>query len=144
MGEVLDIRPTTIHERVIRGVADTPFSNVTIRTDVDPAEFKYMRERPEYFPGVEVTRRYLRQYPHDKLAAQLFGTISEITEEQRKDRGLRGDRAGHADRPERPGGRVRQVPARRSTATAASWSTPSAAATRSAGCRCASPSRASG
>ena len=144
MGEVLDIRPSTIHERVIRGIADTPFSNVTIRTDVDPAEFEYMRERPEYFPGVEVTRRYLRQYPHDKLAAQLFGTISEITEDQRKDKKLRGDRAGHADRPERPGGDVRQVPARRSTATAASWSTPSAAATRSAGCRCASPSRASG
>ena len=85
MGEVLDIRPSTIHERVIRGVADTPFSNVTIRTDVDPAEFEYMRERPEYFPGVEVTRRYLRQYPHGKLAAQLFGTISEITEDQRKE-----------------------------------------------------------
>jgi penicillin-binding protein 2 len=85
MGEVLGIRPRTIHERVIRGVADTPFSNVTIRTDVDSAEFEYMRERPEYFPGVEVTKRYLRQYPHDKLAAQLFGTISEITEEQRKD-----------------------------------------------------------
>ena len=30
------IRPSTIHERVIRGIADTPFSNVTIRTDVRP------------------------------------------------------------------------------------------------------------
>ena len=84
----------TIHERVIRGVADTPFSNVTIRTDVDPAEFDYMRERPEYFPGVEVTRRYLRQYPHGKLAAQLFGTISEITEDQRKEEDYAGIEQG--------------------------------------------------
>lgn len=84
MGEVLGIRPSTIHTRVIRGIADTPFSNVTIRTDVEPAEFNYMRERPEYFPGVEVTNRYLRRYPHGELAAQLFGTISEITDEQRK------------------------------------------------------------
>jgi len=84
LGDKLNIRPSTIHERVIRGLADAPYSNVTIRTDVDPAVFNYMRERPEYFPGVEVTNRYLRQYPHSKLAAQLFGTISEITEEQRK------------------------------------------------------------
>ena len=80
MGEVLDIRPTTIHARVIRGIADAPYSNVTIRTDVDSSQFNYMRERPEYFPGVEVTNRYLRRYPHGKLAAQLFGTISEITD----------------------------------------------------------------
>ena len=43
-----------------------------------------MRERPEYFPGVVVTKRYLRRYPHGELAAQLFGTVSEITDEQLK------------------------------------------------------------
>ncbi len=63
VGEVLEISPKTIHRRVIRGIADAPYSNVTIRTDVPPAEFNYMRERPEYFPGVVVTNRYLRLYP---------------------------------------------------------------------------------
>ena len=29
-----------------------------------------------------VTKRYLRRYPHGELAAQLFGTVSEITDEQ--------------------------------------------------------------
>jgi penicillin-binding protein 2 len=82
MGEVIHVRPQTIHERVIRGIADAPYSNVTIRTDVPSAQFNYMRERPEYFPGVEVTKRYLRRYPHGELAAQLFGTVSEITDEQ--------------------------------------------------------------
>ena len=84
IGEVLRVKPRTIHERVIRGIADAPYSNVTIRTDVPLAQFNYMRERPEYFPGVVVAKRYLRRYPHGELAAQLFGTVSEITDEQLK------------------------------------------------------------
>ena len=82
MSEVINVRPSTIHERVITGIADAPYSNVTIKTDVPPAQFNYMRERPEYYPGVEVTKRFLRLYPHGELAAQLFGTVSEITDKQ--------------------------------------------------------------
>ena len=63
VGEVIHVRPTTIHERVIRGIADAPYSNVTIRTDVPLEQFNYMRERPEYFAGVVVTKRYLRELP---------------------------------------------------------------------------------
>ena len=82
IGETIDITQKTIHERVIRSIADTPYSNITIRTDVPLAEFNYMRERPEYFKGVVVTNRYVREYPKGKLAAQLFGTVSEISTEQ--------------------------------------------------------------
>jgi penicillin-binding protein 2 len=81
---VIGVSPRTIHERVVRGIADAPYSNVTIRTDVPRAQFNFMREYAERFPGVEVTKRYLRRYPHGKLAAQLFGTVSEIGEEQLK------------------------------------------------------------
>ena len=77
------ITPRVIHRRVIRGIADAPYSNVTIKTDVDRAEFNYMRERAELFPGVVVEKRNLRWFPHNQLAAQLFGTVSEISEEQR-------------------------------------------------------------
>ncbi|MBE2316239.1 penicillin-binding protein 2 [Solirubrobacter sp. CPCC 204708] len=84
ISETIDIRPKTIHERVIRSIADTPYSNVTVRTDVPLAQFNYMRERPEYFKGVVVTKRYIREYPEGKLAAQLFGTVSEIGTEQMK------------------------------------------------------------
>ena len=45
-----------------------------------------MRERPEYFEGVVVTKRYLREYPEGKLAAQLFGTVSEISTKQMEQR----------------------------------------------------------
>jgi penicillin-binding protein 2 len=82
VGEVIHVRPTTIHERVIRGIADAPYSNVTIRTDVPLEQFNYMRERPEYFSGVVVAKRYLRDYPHGETAAQLFGTVSEISDKQ--------------------------------------------------------------
>ena len=94
IARVIGVRTSTIHERVIRGIADAPYSNVTIRTDVPRAEFNYMRENAELFPGVEVTSRYLRRYPHGELAAQLFGTVSEITADQLKLKRYAGVEAG--------------------------------------------------
>ena len=145
MGEVIDISPKTIHQRVIRGIADAPYSNVTIRTDVPPAQFNYMRERPEYFPGVVVTKRYLRRYPQARArgAAVRHGLrdhrrAAQATSEYA---GIeQGTRIGQSGLEKH----VRQVPARRSTAPRASSSTRSAAATSSARRRSPSPSRASG
>jgi penicillin-binding protein 2 len=77
IGRVLGIRPQTVHSRVIRGLADTPYANITVRTDVPRAQFDYMRERPDQFPGVVITDTFLRDYPHGSLAAQLFGTVSQ-------------------------------------------------------------------
>ncbi|HET6550426.1 MAG TPA: hypothetical protein VFG79_18320, partial [Solirubrobacter sp.] len=94
MGKVLHVRPRTIHERVIRGIADAPYSNVTIKTDVPLEQFIYMRERPESFPGVVVAKRYLRRYPHGSLAAHLFGTVSEITDDQLKEKRYAGIEQG--------------------------------------------------
>jgi penicillin-binding protein 2 len=96
IGRVLEIKPETVHERVIRGLAEAPYANITIRTDVPRAEFDYMRERPEQFPGVVITDTFVREYPHGSLAAQLFGTVSQSTRrgtsglEQRYDDVLRG------------------------------------------------------
>jgi penicillin-binding protein 2 len=96
IGRVLQIRPATVHERVIRGLAEAPYANITIRTDVPRAQFDYMRERPEQFPGVVITDTYIRDYPHGSLAAQLFGTVSQSTRkgtsglEQRYDDVVRG------------------------------------------------------
>src|SRR6188472_2718755 len=42
ISEVIKVSPRTIHARVIRGIADAPYSNVTIRTDVPQAQFDYM------------------------------------------------------------------------------------------------------
>jgi penicillin-binding protein 2 len=86
MGRVLQISPKTIHKRIIRGIADAPYSNVTIRTDVPRAQFNHMKEYSEDFPGVVVEERYQRNYPHTTLAAQLFGRVFEIGPEQRKEK----------------------------------------------------------
>ena len=56
-----DVAARTIHKRVIRGLADAAYSNVTIKTDVGTAEFNYIRENPELFPGVVVEQRFLRR-----------------------------------------------------------------------------------
>ena len=76
---MINVRPKLIQERVIEGVAELPYSNVTIKSAVSRAAFNYIRERKEEFPGVEVEKQYLRDYPHDELGAQLFGTTREIS-----------------------------------------------------------------
>jgi len=94
LGEVLDMRARTIHRRVIRGIADAPYSNVTIRTDVPRPAFTFLRERRDTYPGVEVETIYLRAYPHDTLGAQLFGTLREISPEELRRKRYRGVAAG--------------------------------------------------
>ncbi len=94
LGKVIDVRPKVIHERVIEGIAELPYSNVTIRTAVPRNAFNFIRERREQFPGVEVEKRYLRHYPHEELAAQLFGTTREISPEELEMKRYRGVEAG--------------------------------------------------
>jgi penicillin-binding protein 2 len=91
---VIDMRPRTIHERVVEGVAELLYSNVTVKAAVDRAAFNYIRERKEKFPGVEVEKQYLRHYPYDKLAAQLFGTLREISPDELKMERYRGVEQG--------------------------------------------------
>src|SRR3954453_2463526 len=64
-----DVSPRQIQDRVIRGLADVPYCNVTIKTDNTTAEFNYTKEKPELFPGVVVKTHFLREFPHDDLAA---------------------------------------------------------------------------
>jgi penicillin-binding protein 2 len=94
LGRVIDVKPKTIHERVIEGVAELPYSNVTIRTAVNRTAFNYIRERKEEFPGVEVEKQYLRDYPHEELGAQLFGTTREISPGELKLKRYRGVEPG--------------------------------------------------
>ena len=94
LGKVIDVRPQTIHERVVEGVAETPYSNVTIRTAVNRTAFNYLRERKERFPGIEVEKQYLRDYPFKTLGAQLFGTTREISPEELKTERYRGVEPG--------------------------------------------------
>jgi penicillin-binding protein 2 len=90
LGRVLDMSPRTVHRRVVEGMAEAPYSNVTIKTDVPRAAFNYLKERKDEFPGVAVEKLYLRSYPHKELAAQLFGTLREISPDELKKKKYRG------------------------------------------------------
>jgi penicillin-binding protein 2 len=100
LGRVLGISAASIHSRVIRGYADAPYSNITVRAAVPRTEYDYLRERQDEFPGVVVQKQYLRQYPHHTLAAQLFGTLGPVTRQQLKTKRYHGvapgDRVGQS------------------------------------------------
>ena len=112
LGRVLGMSPRTIHRRVIEGVAEAPYSNVTIKTDVPRAAFNYLKERKDEFPGVDVEKLFLRDYPHKDLAAQLFGTLREISPAGAQEEEVPRRRGGHAHRQGRHRGDLRPLPAR--------------------------------
>ena len=144
LGRVLGMSSRTIHRRVIEGIAEAPYSNVTVKTDVPRAAFNYLKERKDEFPGVDVEKLFLRSYPHKELAAQLFGTLREISPGGAQEEEL-PRRRGRARASARTGSRrptTATCAAR--TASRASSSTRSATATTAARSRAASPSRASG
>jgi penicillin-binding protein 2 len=90
LGTVIRLRPRAIHREVVEGIAEAPYSNVTIKTDVAKDAFSYLLEHREEFPGVVVEKRYLRHYPYRELGAQLFGTLREISPDELKRREYRG------------------------------------------------------
>jgi penicillin-binding protein 2 len=90
LGRVIGYTQTQIHRRVIQQVALTPYAAVTVKTDIEPAEYTHLKERAKQFPGVRVSKLYLRQYPFDDVAAHLFGTIGEVAPEELKEDKYRG------------------------------------------------------
>lgn len=86
LGEVLDVSVSYIQERAITALWLAPYAPVKIRTGVSDQVRDYLRERQDEFEGVEVTTTFLRQYPYDNLAAQVFGTVNEISPDQLADK----------------------------------------------------------
>ena len=65
--------------RVAQGYVQVPYADVTVATRRQASSSSSSRGAPDQFPGVSVQPIYLRTYPLDDLAAQLFGTIGPIT-----------------------------------------------------------------
>ncbi len=89
-----DTSATAIHRQIVRSLAIVPYSSVRVRTDVPHSELAYIVERPEEFRGVEVEEAYLREYPEGELAAQVLGTVGEVSPAQLKLERYREVRAG--------------------------------------------------
>jgi penicillin-binding protein 2 len=76
-----------------------PLTPVVVKVGVHEPQVRYIAERKDQFPGVDVAQSYLRHYPYGSLAAQVLGYVSEISREQLKHAPagyLPGDKIGQA------------------------------------------------
>jgi penicillin-binding protein 2 len=67
-----------------------PAAPVTLRRDVGHFLVYYLQENQDRFPGVEVQRVFVREYPNGTLAAHILGNVGEIDEEDLKDPRYKG------------------------------------------------------
>src|SRR5919108_204411 len=66
----------------IRRHAADPLSPVTIKESVRIPEVAYLSEHWQDFRGVEAAPTFLRRYPFGSLAAQVVGSVGEVTQER--------------------------------------------------------------
>jgi penicillin-binding protein 2 len=71
-----------------------PAAPVTLRRDVGHFLVYYLQENQDRFPGVEVQRVFVRDYPNATLAAHILGNVGEISEEELKDPRYKGLQPG--------------------------------------------------
>jgi penicillin-binding protein 2 len=90
LGRLLDKSAESIHRQVVRSLVLVPYSSIRVKTDVPQSVLAYISERPEQFPGVKVEQTYLRDYPRGTLAAQILGTVGEISPKELKQPRFRG------------------------------------------------------
>jgi penicillin-binding protein 2 len=71
-----------------------PAAPVTLRRDVGRYLVYYLQENQDDFPGVEVQRVFVRDYPNLTLAAHILGSVGEISEDELKDPRYKGLQPG--------------------------------------------------
>jgi penicillin-binding protein 2 len=71
-----------------------PAAPVTLRRDVGHFLVYYLQENQDRFPGVEVQRVFVRDYPNATLAAHILGNVGEISPEELKDPRYKGLQPG--------------------------------------------------
>lgn len=90
LGGLLGIPARKIDERVIQQLYISAYAPVTIDTAVGAGLRTVLYERQREFPGVEESPVATRTYPHGEMAAQVFGYVSSINEEQLKSKAFKG------------------------------------------------------
>jgi penicillin-binding protein 2 len=100
LARVLHMSRREIRTRVREQLRAVPFSSAIVKTDVSLPVVEYVSEHAASFPGVTVDKVWLRSYPYRQLAAHIFGTVGEVTEQQLKQRRyagvVPGDRVGQS------------------------------------------------
>ncbi len=77
-------RLATIPCRIAMSVAQAPYANVSIKTNVPTAVQDYIAEREPQYRGVLYQDTYIRKYALGDAGAQVFGTLGEVTQAELK------------------------------------------------------------
>jgi len=90
LAKVTGMKPSEIQEIVIQQLAQVPYAPVRLKVGVREDVRNYLVEYAEKFPAVSVNSTYLRTYPQKELAAQIMGTVGQISPDQLKEKRFRG------------------------------------------------------
>jgi penicillin-binding protein 2 len=85
LAELLDTGPAKVRRTIHEELRLAPSAPVTLRNDVGRYLVYYLQENQDRFPGVEVRRVFVRDYPHGSLGAHVFGNVGEVTEDELKE-----------------------------------------------------------
>jgi penicillin-binding protein 2 len=84
LGHLLGMTPARIVEVEQKGLGELPYAPVTIKTDAGRGVLTVLGERQNEYPGVTQEPISVRYYPDNDLAAQIFGYVRPLSEEQLK------------------------------------------------------------
>jgi penicillin-binding protein 2 len=84
LGKLLGMSPRTIVEIQRKGHRELPYAPVTIKTAAGRGVLTVLGERQNEFPGVKQEPVSIRDYPQGAMAAQAFGYVSQVTEEEKQ------------------------------------------------------------
>lgn len=95
VSKLLKTSPAKLYDRVRQSTVRLSWGSVPLKSkNVSDAVRVYLQENPTKFPGITVSKEYVRQYPEKDLAAQIFGTVGQISEDQLEEDRNRGLRPG--------------------------------------------------
>ncbi|GAB3453010.1 penicillin-binding protein 2 [Streptomonospora sediminis] len=60
----------------------SPYQPIPLAEDIEPRAALEIMERKTEFPGISAQQMAVREYPNDKLAAQMLGYLQPITQEE--------------------------------------------------------------
>jgi penicillin-binding protein 2 len=85
LGQVIGMSPKAIRKQLYQQTKDLPANPVTLVRDASHQLVYYLKENQAQYPGVSVQQVYVRNYPDGTLAAQIFGYVREVTQQQLKE-----------------------------------------------------------
>ncbi len=84
LGALVDMSLKKVKRTIRKAEEVAAGTPVTLRRDVAYDLVYYLEENRRDFPGVQVQRVFVRDYPHETRAAHLLGSVGEVNEDELK------------------------------------------------------------